>query len=406
MTGARWFDVAKGRADVRTVAEALGCAVVGRSFGPCPACNEGRRRADDRRPPVGFGRDGWCCFRGSCGARGDVIDLVALRLFGRRAGELRGDRDRKAELRAWFADRGWCDPAEGSTAKAPAVPPTRPVEPRAEVAPVFLPSAEVHALWAACVPVAGRELVDPVTARTRRAAREWLEGVRGLSAELVSAADLARVLPGEYPWPPWVPSVVREVPDEGPAAGMRPYALAVPLVDELGELRALRFRAVDRVRVSGADGGPPAWTATAIERGRKAIASRSGRGRYRVAAGLVMADPMALALLRGAAEVDGVPWSGLAVVLEGEPAWWAMATHPDRLRAGADGRPSTYATFGIESGAWTPAIAARLPDGARVRVWTDFDVNGDRYFEAVRASLAGRVDVRRVKRPSQWGTDA
>ena len=382
---------------------ARGGLVVGRGgFAPCPLCGaEHRGREDKRRPVAVFpGRDGerWKCH--ACGAGGDAIQLAAAVRWREVPGK--GD-PRWAEL---FAElRGEAGPGLLSR-PAPKAPP-RPVAPSPPPASVFLPGDEVAALWAACVPVAGREVVDTVTGRTRRAAREWLERVRGLSPDLVTAADLARVLPGAYTWPAWIPSAVRKVLPDGPAADVRPYALAVPVYDARGVLRALRFRAVDRVATPDADGAGLTWTETGIERGRKAIASRSNGGRYRVAAGLVMADPMALALLRhqdaGPVEALEARWSGRVVVLEGEPAWWAYATHPDRFRAGTDGRPETFATFGIEAGAWTPDIAARLPSSARVLVWTDYDAAGDRYFEAVRGSFAGRVEVCRAKRPSQWG---
>ena len=147
----------------------------------------------------------------------------------------------------------------------------------------------------------------------------------------------------------------------------------MPVYDAAGALRSLRFRAVH-------DPGkaPKALPPRGFDLG-----------------GLVMADSVALALLRGArADEDGMPWDGRVIAAEGETDWWTLAAHPSRLRRALDaGR--THAVFGIVAGSWTPLIAARIPSGADVVVWTDLDPAGDRYAEAIRTSLAPRCDVRR-----------
>ena len=427
-SGRSWFEVVKDRAPLSDVAAALGLEVRRGRCGPCPACNAGP--GSDHRQPIGFRPDGagWRCFH--CNVSGDAVDLAAWKLHGTPARELRGDTEhqRRAELRAWFAARAWCDDDSGGvrmgaymdrvmgglaprasrpSPKGPPAPPTRPPEPSPPPARAFLPSADVGALWAACAPL-DVVAADRQTELSRRAAVAWLERVRGLPPGLIAAADMARVLPAAYPWPWWVPRFVREVVADGPATGVRPYALAVPVFDVAGELRALRFRAVSPLPLRSGE-----RVDLRIKGPKSAACARDGDGRrggpFVVVAGLVLADPMALVLLRhqgpGPVEADGVRWSGRVVVLEGEPAWWAYATHPDRQRAGADGAPETFATFGIEAGAWTPEIAARIPSTARVLVWTDHDEAGDRYYATVRDTLAGRVDVHRTARPSEWGTD-
>ena len=240
------------------------------------------------------------------------------------------------------------------------------------------PLEEVAALWAACRPVNG-----PGCAAV---AGDWLREVRGLDPDAVAALDLVRVLPDVYPWPGWLPLVGM---DRG--TWLEVYRLAAPMYDAAGVMRALRFRAVDKVRELDPDADPPRlrWRVLPVE--RKALAPRGTR-----LAGLVLADPWGLALLRGAREVDGVPWDGLVEVAEGEIDLWAASTRPRRFRDG-----TTFAAFAVVSGSWTPEtpeLAARIPDGARVLVSTDADAAGDKYAGEVRASLAGRCDVRRRMR--------
>jgi hypothetical protein len=130
------------------------------------------------------------------------------------------------------------------------------------------------------------------------------------------------------------------------------------------------------------------------------VKSLSPRG---PSAGLVLADPWGLALLRGAREVDGVPWDGRVAVCEGEPDTWTAATTTrarrwaaDLAERGAEG--PTWATLGIVAGGWTPEISARVPDGASVTIRTHHDEAGHKYAEHIRASLAGRpVRVLRSK---------
>lgn len=104
-------------------------------------------------------------------------------------------------------------------------------------------------------------------------------------------------------------------------------------------------------------------------------------------AAAVFACARARWLLTGAdGSADYAHKSGL-VIVEGGPRFLAWAS---RFDPKADDAPPV---IGIFSGAWRPAFARRVPKGTRVLVVTDFDDAGDRYFEAVRASLATHAHV-------------
>jgi hypothetical protein len=421
---AAWWDAVRDRATVADVAGELGMIVTGRrGIGPCPACNAERRGHADRRPPVGVRADGrgWACF--GCGATGDALDLATWRLAGAKLRDL--DPARRGEVRAWFAGRGWCDGDElsplgkvafelfgewppkgdprwreagrelrrreagaGSPQTGPgAREPQRGRSNGTENPPAELPgldAGEVAALWAA-----GRPLDGPGCGPVG----DWLRDVRGLTPAALAVLDLARVLPDAYPWPAWLPLLGMDR-----AAWLARYRLAAPMYDAAGELRALRFRAVDAVREPDPDApdNAPRLRWRKLDVTRKALSPKGAR-----LAGLVLADPWGLALLRGAREVDGVPWDGAVLVAEGEPDLWAAASSAGRFRAAG-----TFAGFAVVAGSWTADIAARIPDGARVTVATDADQAGDGYAEAVRASLNGRCTVRRMARPETWRDNA
>lgn len=88
MTGAACSPLARWRGlPVAVVAQALGMqpGPNGGGLAPCPSCGATTRsRAQrDHRGPLGLHSSGrrWKCWR--CGAGGDAVDLVALRLTGR-----------------------------------------------------------------------------------------------------------------------------------------------------------------------------------------------------------------------------------------------------------------------------------------------------------------------------------
>lgn len=378
-----WIDAAKG-ATVEAVAAELGLDVRRRTFGPCPGCGAERRGGADRRPPCGF-RDGWSCFR--CDARGDALDLVARVVAGARLREL--TLERMAEVRAWYAARGWCDPAPGGPA-APVVARRAPAAP-AEPAPVYPPMAEVAALWSACAALTdvpwgyrgGGRWADPAV--------PWLEKRRGLSCRELGALDLARLLPLDpdaHPWPSWIPRL-----GMGRADWLQLYRLAVPMYDATGAMRSLRFRAVTAVCEPGADG--LRWRSLDVKEHQKALAATGADVR-----GLALADPVGRALLAG--ELERAPWDGWVVVTEGEPDLWTWST---RQRRGMAPDALTWAMLGVVSGSWTEDLAARVPSGCKVSVRTHDDPAGDKYAERIRRTLAKRCEVRRAVIPGEREED-
>ena len=369
--------------DLEALARAEGLTGNRAGWGPCPVCGADRRGSSDPRPPLTFypGRDGdrrWRCHAGGCGAGGDALALLAARRFGDVPA---GGDPRWAEL---FAELRAGTTAPRTGQRAPRTENgARNAKDSADLEALEVRAREARELWAACRPVNG-----PGCAAV---AGDWLREVRGLDPDAVALLDLVRVLPDVYPWPRWLPLLGM---DRG--AWLALYRLAAPMYDAAGELRALRFRAVDRVRELDPDADPPRLRWRVLPVKKKALAPIGAR-----LAGLVLADPWGLALLRGARELDGVRWDGAVLVAEGEIDLCAATSSAGRFRAGA-----TFAAFAVAAGSWTPELAARIPDGARVTVATDADPAGDKYAEAVRASLAGRCTVRRMVRPETWGNNA
>lgn len=366
-TRSSWIDAAK-TVPVEQVIATLGLHGRRGHFAPCPACG----RTDKDACGFGHGK-GWACFR--CDAGGDALDLVAWSVEGARVRDL--NPERMAGVRAWYAARGWCEPPAGvwlpPVVRIPVAPPEPP--------PEYPPEAEVVALWAACGPLDTARWSDPAV--------PWLEVRRGLDCRALGALDLARLLPldpSAYPWPSWIPWMGMDRSE-----WLRVYRLAVPMYDHRGALRALRFRAVTHVREPSPEGGMR-WRDLEIPEAKKALAARGVTTR-----GLVLADPVGVALLRGELErlqeIEGIGWDGRVVVCEGEPDLWTWSTAARRGKKPADA--PTWAVLGHAPGMWTDAIAARVPSGTPVVIRKHYDPNdaGGKLAETVRASLASRCPV-------------
>ena len=360
------------------IARQGGMTLRGRAWSPCPVCGAVRRGHGDRRGPISFQGGGWRCWAGSCGAHGDGLGLLAALRYG--ALPPQGDA-------RWAALWQEVQSASGLPQMARRGPLAASVAP----APDYPPLAEVQALWASCVPLDAPEAAASVGFR-------WLEGRRGLSPERIGQLQLARVLPVSADWPAWLPTLGLPRP-----AWLSLYRLAVPLYDAIGQMRSLRFRLVDRRQGPEGWGLPPGCALDGrgrLVRGEQALPkSLSARGTTR---GLVMADPVALGLLQGR-RVDpyGVAFDGWVVITEGEPDMWAISTTAERFGEVRE-RRQTFAAFSVESGSWTPEVAARLPSDAHVRIWTDHDEAGERYAARIRETLPTGMDVQRVDRPSTW----
>lgn len=326
------------------IADRGGLVARGRAaWAPCPCCGADRRGHTDRRGPLTFKGETWRCHAGGCAAGGGPGALLAAIRLG--SVPPKGDPRWGSVLRE-LEGEGVGGPRRAAT---PAPPPD---------APRYPPVSEIAALWDACARLH--------TLPTRHPVVRYLEDARRLEAAVLGDLDLARALPEEGEWPTWVLSAVPKT-----------YRLVVPVYDAIGVLRSVRFRAIHDVGRA-----PKALPPRGFDLG-----------------GLVMADPLGRALLRGARDDDGMRWDGRVVVAEGEPDFCSFASDRNRrVQAVATGQ--THAVLGVVSGAWTPGIAARVPTGATVAVWTHFDAKGDAYAETIRASLAGRCDVRRPPPPS------
>ena len=275
--------------------------------------------------------DRWHCHR--CDLGGDVIDLVAYRLGGVRYSSAVSEI-----VRGWFGDSvGFSSSSLGFIEP----PPPRPPPPSPP------PIAEVLGLLAVCHPAS----VDPEVAA-------WVDRRVRIAASL---DGLVTALPARCDVPPWARYRGRPWSDIG-------YRAIVPVYDDRGQIGSVRARHIDSPDCPLA-GRPKALPPAGFS-----------------LRGLVMANPAGRAMLRSGCRPDGwrPGWVYRVVVVEGEPAWmsWAAA------------RPA-IPVFGIASGSWTDAIAARVPDGALVVVVTDRDDAGSRYAARVVRSLVGRCTTTR-----------
>lgn len=192
------------------------------------------------------------------------------------------------------------------------------------------------------------------------AACAWLRG-RGIDPAAVEDADLARTLPAEGALPSWARCRGRDWCETG-------HALVVPMHDHAGELATVHARFI------GADPGDLPKSLTP--------AGASNRG-------VVMACPLGRLLLAGEAR----DWPRLlVVVVEGVPDYLAaVAQHSD---ADEDAPAVLGIVGGGRAGSWSADLAARIPAHAEVVLAVDPDEAGERYAEAIRATLPGR-EVRR-----------
>ena len=286
------------------------------------------------------------CF--GCDFAGDVFALVAEvhRLDTRR------DFPKVLAEAARMAHR-WdvLEELEGRGApRTAAPPPKRLVVETPEPERTYPAEGELETLWAAC----GFTACDGEV-------RELLES-RGLVAELVDDAGLARALPLGVSLPRWARYQGRTWLETG-------HRLVCPVYDATGTMRSVR-----------------AWRVTENDTPKRLPPSGHK------AAGLVLADPFAVAMLAAGKVLEGMPDPLRVIVAEGEPDFLTWAT---RFSDANEDAPLVLAIAG--AGSWSKAVADRIPDGARVTVWTDHDDAGNAYAEAVRASLSPRCKVLRAK---------
>lgn len=352
-TAAEWLERMR-EAQVSAVAAELGHEVAkpkGSSGGAvygCPACGGDRRhtKSRDKRGAVGLERSGrgWRCFQ--CDAAGDAIDFIAYALRGRKFAEL-ADTTSKAEVRDWC--RRWLR-LDGSP---PGTATRRPPSPEPKREPVYLPEAEVRAVWDACTRV---DEVPEVAA--------WLDS-RRIDAIRVADADLARVVPSRLELPAWAGFEGKDGKPwrSWPSAGLR---LVVPLYDREARMRSLIFRRPFET----AEKWPP-----------KSVAARAER------AGLAMLCPLARQLL----ELGRWPewWAEDADrrlrIAEGEMDFLTLATDA----GGAD--ETAPATIGGIAGSW--GLLVHVPAQTALAVQTHADAPGTRYANEILDTVRERWRV-------------
>jgi hypothetical protein len=193
--------------------------------------------------------------------------------------------------------------------------------------------AEAIATWAACVPCsADRDVIG------------WLRQ-HALDVDAVDDRDLARALPRGRS----VPACAASWAEDG-------YRIVLPLHDAIGHVVGLRAR-----RTGPPRGDTPRPVGT-------------------IGAGLVYANELAIAML----SVGRWPWwtSRTVVVVGGEIAYLVRAS-----TCAVD-----VAVIGL--GAWSPAVAARVPASADVVLRMPPTPQGDRAAVAVASTLRRRCRVR------------
>ena len=214
----------------------------------------------------------------------------------------------------------------------------------------YPPVAEIIALWLACVSVTDQQEV-----------RDELER-RAIDPDVVDELDLARALPDTVALSRW--ATFRGGGQRALSWRETGHRLLLPVVDEFGRVRSLRAWRV-------AEGETP-----------KRLPPSGHR-----AAGLVLADPFARAMLAAGRSNGPLP----VIVAEGEPDFLTWATRF------SDANDASSVVLGIVAGAWTSAIADRIPDRSRVIVRTHHDCQGERYAGHIYRSLGHRCTVLRSR---------
>ncbi len=272
-----------------------------------------------------------------CGKGGDVISLVAA------VERLTLPRDFREALQ-FAANIAGIALSDGDAPKRYVERPQPvPVQPKP-----YPPIADVRAVWGMAAPVG-----------TDSEATAWLRS-RGLEPDRIEEQQAARVLGPSMPLPQW--AAFRGSRDHAVPWTATGHRIVVAMRDCAGAIQSIRARSI-------VDSDDP-----------KALPPSGYRS-----SGIVMACPIATMMLASGA------WPAFAdgrlVIVEGEPDFLSWA--------GRSPGPRMLAVIGITSGAWTPEIAAKVPNDSRVIIRTDLDTAGDKYAEAIRATLEPRCTILR-----------
>jgi hypothetical protein len=299
---------------------------------------------DDSSPScsISIGRLGTIrvhCF--SCSRSWDAHALVAKVQGLDTRSQWRDVLRRGAELLSRHDILSALDGNDSSYSPPPPPPPPAPPPP-----PTYPPQSDIDDLLAACL----RVDQDPVVSTYLRS--------RALDPLRVALLDLALALP---PSPRNVPSWALPWPRTG-------HRLIFPSYDHRGAIASVRA-----VRVTPGDSPK-----------RLSPAGFSTRS-------TVLADALARELLRRSSwPSDWTPKRPRAIITEGETDFLTMATQY------APGNDPEVATLGIYAGGWTQDIADRFPTDIDVRVLTDDDPAGHRYFQSIHSTLHCRSTFVRV----------
>jgi len=342
-----WIEQAR-QVSLQAAGLAEGMAIVRNSIAPCPMCGATKRSGNDKRGPIGFSKDGygWLCHR--CGVKGDVVDLISIKLCGNLFRNI--DKPEQQSVRAWFAQRGACPPINGAN-HGPAVgsSPPQPLQKRdprqVETGRDRPPQDELRSLWAATLSIIeGLNLAPEYSDHLN----DWLIK-KDLSPVLCSKLNLVRVLPArpDYNWPDWWPMF-----------WANDYRLAAPVYEMDGTFASIHSR-------------------TCCDEKQKPK-TRWPRG-YK-AGGLLMANPMAVKMMRGDPLDFGGDIPGL-LVCEG---------FTDFLRGALTAMNEGLALPIIAgtSGCFRSLREMKIPEGLNIFIATDPDDAGDEYADIISKQLA------------------
>jgi len=277
------------------------------------------------------------CF--ACDFAGDALTLIAIArgLDPRR--DFRKVLEEAADLTGIALDPG-AKPRPARPQRSALLAPPDP--------PAYPLVAEVLTVWRQSTPVS-----------EDKQACDYLHS-RAIDPDTVDLFGLARALPREAEVPKWARCGL-----PWPLSGHR---LLVPMFDADGAMRGIRARSLGPSG-QGPKGAAPAGFSTV---------------------GLVMADAVGRVVLATGKTPGWFESEALDVVItEGEPDFltWASAI------SDANRRPP--AVLGVVASAWSSAIAARLPDGARVAIRTHRDPAGEKYALQIQKTLGLRCSVHR-----------
>ena len=331
----------------------------------CPACHAERRhtKRDDKRGALSVKNDElWHCWQ--CEAGGDAVDLLAFHIAGAKFSACTPEQKaavRAAALREVPSYASTSRPSARAQRPAPSSPAAAPAQQAASSSshdrePRYPPGAELDFVWTTSTPLAESE-----------PALSWLREQRQLDAVAVANAMDLRYLaaPLDERAASWA-GFRRRADDVFVGWHAAKYRVLFPMYDAAGVMRSLTAR-----RIPDAKRGPKSFPPVGYERAGLVIADR--RGQELLAGTLHLPDATRLVIVIAEGELDVAAWSA-APVLE-----------PDVVRA----------VLGIQSGSWTAAVAARIPDGATVLIATDLDNEGEKYAALVGRALAGRVELLR-----------